>query len=784
MKKFLRSGKYFVKIYLWTVIALLSILIIFSSIIYWNVEKSVTDNNYDLNKQILSQVANNVDIFDQTVKNLVNSIYLSSDTKAIMDMARIGDNYGETSAALDNLRKTYMSNNAYIHSIVIYNGETKVYASTHKGISESDAGLEDMVRTNSALPVLKPIYREVESLYPIEAKPTDGVFTYAMYDWLSEDNKPEDSIYVNIKADWMLENINRINTSNPKSKSNIYLLNGNGENIGNQNDDDDTRVSMQSLFSQYIEKANTDTALSFDSFITEYRGEKSYVSYIYLKRVDWVLVKVQPYHEIFQSVNHIKFIMLLITLLFIVIVIIASFAISRNIYIPIGRLVKQLHTMDRNGQDGAPINDEISFLNQMYNKYYEYRELYYNETRSKDRLLNNYYLTNLLVDSHSMTVDDISNALERNDTLFRSGGKLAVCVIRIDQYNQFVLKSNRDQELFRFAISNIMHDSVGEKFDNETIDMKKDQIVLIVNTRQAERDEVLSALSGCIEKAQSMINNYFKLTVSVSVGDMVESAVELEGSYRMALYTINYRLLFGRNSIITGENVQLNNENQQVSYDLQWNKKLTEAMKSGNLNQAEKVILSILDEIKSQNFNNMTLSIMHVTAFILNSLNEMNKSKLQPQNIDYNMYQFKMMDFESMDEISSELVRLISLGVGNTKQSNSEKHALIIETVKGIVEESYSDPSLSLQLVAGHLKMSSVYLGKIFKDNMTYSLSEYINGIRLEKAREMLENSNLPIVQIIEKVGMENESYFYKLFKKKYGVTPKEHVLKQTISKP
>ncbi|MFD0616121.1 AraC family transcriptional regulator [Paenibacillus sp. GCM10027629] len=783
MKKFFRSGKYFVRIYLWTVLALLSILIFFSTIIYLGVENSVVRNNYDLNKQILSQVAYNVDNFDQTVKNLANSIYLSSDTKAILDMDHINDNYREASAALENLRTTYMSNNAFIHSIVIYNGKSKVYVSTHKGISSIDPGLETMMRSNQVVPVLKPIYREVESLYPIASKPTDGVFTYAMYDWLSEENKPDDSIYVNIKADWMLENINRINTSNPKSKSNIYLLNGNGVNIGNPNHDQETKASLESLYSHFIKNAITDTGVSFDSFTTDFKGEKSYVSYIHLNRVDWVLVKVQPYQEVFQNVDHIKFIILLITLLFIVLALIASFAISRNIYIPIGRLVKQINIMDRDESDDKPIEDEISVLNQMYNKYYEYRELYYQETRSKDRLLNNYYLTNLLVDSHAMTKDDIASAIESNTALFESGGKLVVCVIRIDQYNHFLLKSNRDQELFRFAIANIMHDTVKAKFYNETVDMKKDQIVLIVNTGQAQHDEVIPTLAGCIAEAQNMIMNYFKMTVSVSIGEMAESAIALEGSYRIALYHANYRLLFGRNSIITGDSVTANNENQQVYYAQQWNKKLVDAMKSGNIQNAEKVIVSILDEIKEQNFNNMTLSVMQVTTFILNTLNEMNKSKLQPQHIDYNVYHFKMMEFETMEEILDELMQLISLGVGNAKQSNTEKHALIIETAKGIVEESYSDPGLSLQLVAEQLKMSSTHLGKIFKENMTISLSEYINGVRLEKAREMLENSNLPIVQIIEKIGMENESYFYKLFKKKYGVTPKEHVLKQTITK-
>jgi YesN/AraC family two-component response regulator len=47
--------------------------------------------------------------------------------------------------------------------------------------------------------------------------------------------------------------------------------------------------------------------------------------------------------------------------------------------------------------------------------------------------------------------------------------------------------------------------------------------------------------------------------------------------------------------------------------------------------------------------------------------------------------------------------------------------------------------------------------------------------VRIKKAVEWIEKTKLSISSIIEKVGFDNLSYFYKLFKKKYGVTPKEY---------
>ncbi|SHJ10862.1 helix-turn-helix domain-containing protein [Aquimarina spongiae] len=56
------------------------------------------------------------------------------------------------------------------------------------------------------------------------------------------------------------------------------------------------------------------------------------------------------------------------------------------------------------------------------------------------------------------------------------------------------------------------------------------------------------------------------------------------------------------------------------------------------------------------------------------------------------------------------------------------------------------------------------------------SVNEYIRNYRIEKAKEFLESSDLNITQITYKVGINSRSYFSKLFKKKYGVSPKQYL--------
>nr|WP_240159710.1 helix-turn-helix transcriptional regulator [Paenibacillus aceris] len=88
---------------------------------------------------------------------------------------------------------------------------------------------------------------------------------------------------------------------------------------------------------------------------------------------------------------------------------------------------------------------------------------------------------------------------------------------------------------------------------------------------------------------------------------------------------------------------------------------------------------------------------------------------------------------------------------------------------------------MCLQFVADKLNLSAKQVSKTFNSQYARSVADYINDVRLEKATEWLQNSNLNMKDILQKIGLENESYFYKLFKKKYGVPPKEYVLNKQL---
>lgn len=104
-------------------------------------------------------------------------------------------------------------------------------------------------------------------------------------------------------------------------------------------------------------------------------------------------------------------------------------------------------------------------------------------------------------------------------------------------------------------------------------------------------------------------------------------------------------------------------------------------------------------------------------------------------------------------------------------EKNPIPHFVMVETMK-YVDEHYQNASL--YELAKKLHQPHYALSKQIKNTTNYTFKELLQEKRLTKARQLLMESSMPITEIAELVGYDNISYFYRIFKKKFGLTPKK----------
>ncbi|MFS0880076.1 response regulator transcription factor [Metabacillus niabensis] len=96
----------------------------------------------------------------------------------------------------------------------------------------------------------------------------------------------------------------------------------------------------------------------------------------------------------------------------------------------------------------------------------------------------------------------------------------------------------------------------------------------------------------------------------------------------------------------------------------------------------------------------------------------------------------------------------------------------IVRRAKQFITENYTDPSLTLERVASHLHVSPVYLSRIIKQELGVSFVRFVTNMRIQKSIELLNQTDMPIVEIAEMVGYDTQHYFSTAFKKVTGVSP------------
>lgn len=82
---------------------------------------------------------------------------------------------------------------------------------------------------------------------------------------------------------------------------------------------------------------------------------------------------------------------------------------------------------------------------------------------------------------------------------------------------------------------------------------------------------------------------------------------------------------------------------------------------------------------------------------------------------------------------------------------------------------------ISLDDVSREVDVSPYYFSKIFKEETGENFIEYVTGIRMEKAKELLESSTLSMKEICAQIGYADPNYFSRTFKKNVGLTPTEY---------
>ncbi|MDR6551935.1 response regulator [Paenibacillus qinlingensis] len=123
----------------------------------------------------------------------------------------------------------------------------------------------------------------------------------------------------------------------------------------------------------------------------------------------------------------------------------------------------------------------------------------------------------------------------------------------------------------------------------------------------------------------------------------------------------------------------------------------------------------------------------------------------------------------TLTELISLFTRELAYGEGDTRKVRKE-----VQLARKIIMEKLGEP-ITLTSVSEEVGLSSYYLSRLFKEVTGESFNDYVTRLRMEKAVQLLQTTQMKVYEVAEQVGIPSYRYFSQLFRNWTGVAPTEY---------
>ncbi len=153
-------------------------------------------------------------------------------------------------------------------------------------------------------------------------------------------------------------------------------------------------------------------------------------------------------------------------------------------------------------------------------------------------------------------------------------------------------------------------------------------------------------------------------------------------------------------------------------------------------------------------------------------INQMMETLNSCDAIDNESYATKLLTCRRKAELIRSCSEILETIAQRTDTDSSKHHNTIGPSVKRIIDTHITNPDLCLTFISEKLHVSNSYISKIFRREYGCGVVEYINTLRIEKAKEMLRHGHYTIKHIARSVGYSSDMNFIRVFKRYEHTTP------------
>lgn len=216
-------------------------------------------------------------------------------------------------------------------------------------------------------------------------------------------------------------------------------------------------------------------------------------------------------------------------------------------------------------------------------------------------------------------------------------------------------------------------------------------------------------------------------------------------------------------------------QNFPIKFTLEDENLINQAISLNDYNLALNKIKDILYYNLMSDTQITSIIVGEFKYIMLNTLTRL----LNQHNIEFKKFAndnyelFNALNNNSVTETYSTLLKIFEILLTSVIKFDEIKDPTTINIIKYIESNAYDE--LSLTQVADYFNLSEQHISRLLKQNSNIRFKTYLTKLKMDKAKDLLINSNLKIADIAEKIGYTSANSFIRSFKKEFGMSPKEY---------
>jgi two-component system response regulator YesN len=752
LKKYRFKSVFIKLIFSFICTSMLSVICL-SLLLFYSFRQSSIDDINTMTRLVLSNINNRMTNVLDTSQSIVYQIYKNSNVKRMLYSL---DKSVFNTVDVSNYIGEIMLSNPFISSVYIYNGNAVVFKKSNPPeLYEEDAVIKNIMLENSNL-----------AIFPRKAMLHNGsnVNLYTLFfAEISSTDEIESAVLINIDAGALYKDIY---TEPVKALQNVIVTDIKGKLILNNDMEYFLKDESKEPYMLNILKSDSESGF----FNIESNKGELVVNFVKSERQKYIAIAINEYNYFVNRLSRERNVVITFCLIILVLILLVTYITSNWLYNPIRSIFNNIRNMLNISSDTYNSSNDFQIISQTILNVVERINLLEAEKKSSISLHKANYIKGILSPT-SPTTEIFREDLEKYKLIESNCHTYRIIVLRVDNFKEFYsINTNQAIEFQLDSIGKLVSEQLENSIASHAI-IESNNIAIFVSYSESNAPWLASNLELIMKRAQEVIRQLFNISVTIGISDSTEDIGTIGTLYRQAYDLTNYRLYFGKASLFLKGSFKT--EDKDLMAFTRLLDDAVNAAKKGLPDRYESTLREILITCRSIRYEDALKIFCNLAELIMRIPYSLEAKSKIADYFDYDVVHQKIECMEDSNELIDWFKTLFE-EVYVTLESINRKNALdMVKKATDYLSLHYSDSLISANSISDKISITPQYFSKIFNEITGTSFPEYLNNLRLEKAKEiLLTSSNICINEVYEKVGYNSRNYFTTAFKNKYGVSP------------